>query len=466
MKIDCQLDYRTILANQAQPVHVVLKLTAEKLTSDRSTALAFCAVLDRSGSMEGRPLEYAKEACRTMARHLRKEDWFGLVAFDNEAQTIFPLQQVSGRDDLLNRIKALETRGSTNLTGGWMLGRDELRKAPADVPRRIMLLTDGQLNIGITEPSQVGLVVTGGLETDRVRTTCLGFGSNYAEDLLRQLAKSSGGEFYDADSPEKLPVIFREELQGLQRVTAQNVRVRLKALDFCDALGQLSDYPVTSLPDGRTELALGDLISEEDRVLVLLARALPLPLINGDPVASLEGERFLEVEVVWDEIGEKDIRSCRHEQIIRIVATQNPDEITLNEETVAWIAVQKAGKALDEATRDIDADRVSEGEDKLRQALSALKAYGLDARTADGVRLLEDFLGRLASGRYSIRDRKSNVYASSYSRRASSKKAWTGSAAAAPTFSTISSVEEQLKKPRKKASDTNPASEPPPSTKS
>jgi hypothetical protein len=34
MKIECQLDYRTILANQAQPVHAVLKLTAENLNKE------------------------------------------------------------------------------------------------------------------------------------------------------------------------------------------------------------------------------------------------------------------------------------------------------------------------------------------------------------------------------------------------------------------------------------------------
>jgi Ca-activated chloride channel family protein len=76
MKIDCQLDYQTILTNQAQPVHAVLKLTADKRTSDRKTPLAFCAVLDRSGSMQGTPLEYAKKACETVARHLGKDDWF------------------------------------------------------------------------------------------------------------------------------------------------------------------------------------------------------------------------------------------------------------------------------------------------------------------------------------------------------------------------------------------------------
>ncbi len=277
-----------------------------------------------------------------------------------------------------------------------------------------------------------------------MRTTCLGFGDNYAEDLLRQLAKCSGGEFYDADSPEKLPTIFKEELHGLQQISAQNVRVRLKPLDFCEALGQLSDYPVVSLPDGRIELAIGDLISEEDRVLVLLALALPLPLINGTTVASLEGEKFLELEILWDEIGEKEIKSCRHEQVIRITGTQNPDEIQLNEETVAWIAVQRAGKALDEATKDVDANKIDEAKGKLRQALDALKRYKLDDKAADGIRLLQDFLVRLESGDFTLRDRKTSSYSSAYYRRGSSMKSWSSKAAAKPAFSKMSSVEEQL----------------------
>jgi Ca-activated chloride channel family protein len=445
MKIDCQLDYRTILANQAQPVHAVLQLTAEKRDSDRKNALAFCAVLDRSGSMEGKPLEYARKACEMAARHLNKDDWFSLVIFDDEAQVMFPLQQITRKDDLLARIGAIQTGGSTNLTGGWMLGRDELKKAPKDVPRRVLLLTDGYLNVGITAPPQVERIVAAGLETDRVRTTCLGLGDNYVEDLLRQLAKCSGGDFYDADSPEKLPAIFREELHGLQQISAQNVRVRLKPLDFCEALGQLSDYPVTPLPDGRMELAIGDLISEEDRVLVLLAMALPLPLIDGQPAASLEGEKFLELEILWDEIGDQEIKSCRHEQIIRISGTQNPDEIKLNEETVAWIAVQRAGKALDEATKAVDADKVGEAKTKLRQALDTLHRYKLDTKTADGVRVLEEFLGRIErEGGLNSRSRKLSSYSSAYYSRSSSKKAWTASAATTPAFSTIAPIEKQV----------------------
>jgi Ca-activated chloride channel family protein len=73
MKIDCQLDYQTILRNQAQPVHVVVKLTADCLEHQQRKPLAFSVVLDRSGSMAGKPLEHARKACELIVKNLRVE---------------------------------------------------------------------------------------------------------------------------------------------------------------------------------------------------------------------------------------------------------------------------------------------------------------------------------------------------------------------------------------------------------
>lgn len=448
MKIDCQLDYRTILANQAQAVHAVIRLCAEKLIKTAKPPVAICVVLDRSGSMEGEPFEHAKKACEMVVKHLGKDDLFGLVIFDDQAQCVFPLQAILDKGSVLARIRALQTAGCTNLTAGWMLGRDELKAAPSGVARQIILLSDGLLNRGIIDPIQVGSIVAQGLENDRVRTAALGFGDDYNEDLLRQIAKLSGGDFFDVDTAEKLPIIFREVLQGLQETTAQNIRLRIQPSDFCERLAQLGDYPCITLPDRRIELTLGDLVSEETRALVLLAELLPIPLIGNRPAASLEGEKLLELEILWDEIGETEIKSCRHAQVIRISATQDPDEIKLNEETVAWIAVQRAGKALDEATKAVDADRVEEAKDKLRQALEALRRYKLDSKTADGVKLLQEFLERIErEGGLSARSRKLSAYSSAYYSKPSSKRAWTADAGTTPKFSEKKSVEEQMQQP-------------------
>ena len=200
--------------------------------------------------------------------------------------------------------------------------------------------------------------------------------------------------------------------------------------------------------------------------MVLLMEVLPLPLLNGQPVTSLEGEKLLELEILWDEIGEKDIKSCRHEQVIRVLGTQDANDVKLNEETVAWVAVQRAGKAVDEATKDIDANKVNDAKDKLQQALATLKRYKLDDKAADGIRLLQDFLTRLESGEFTLRDRKEANYSSSYYRRSSSSKPWTV-AGAKPSFSEVPSTEELLEQERDDSGSEPPKKNPktPPSNK-
>ena len=170
-------------------------------------------------------------------------------------------------------------------------------------------------------------LVGAGLEKDAVRTSCLGFGPAYNEDLMAECARITGGQFYDAQSAEKLPAIFAAELEGLQKLVVQNLRVRFKRLDFCEAAMLLGNSPVVNLPDGRQEITVGDLVSGETRVLCFELGVLPLPLVAGQPVCSLEGELLLELEFLFDEIGETSIHSKTVNQIIRIQDTQDPAEV-------------------------------------------------------------------------------------------------------------------------------------------
>src|SRR5258705_435543 len=91
MKINLQLDYQTILANQARPVHFALQFQAGNIATARPKPAAFCLVLDRSGSMAGKPLEQAREATCLAIRNMRRADHFALVLFESTAQVLIPL---------------------------------------------------------------------------------------------------------------------------------------------------------------------------------------------------------------------------------------------------------------------------------------------------------------------------------------------------------------------------------------
>lgn len=406
MKTKLHLDYRKILTAQPQPVHFALEFIADAIANPRSKPAAFCIVLDRSGSMGGPPLEKAKQAIAMAIRNLRQGDLFGLVVFDDAAQVVIPLQKVSSREGMISILQGIIPGGSTNLTGGWMLGRDELKKAPTDTIRRLLVLSDGLLNVGLTDPVQVRQIVGQGLEMDGIRTACLGLGNNYDEKLLSSLAEATNGEFYDADSPDKFPEIFSQELEGLQRLSVQNLRVRVKPLDFCEWVRQMSTCPTVQLPDGRQEFALGDLMSEEQRVLCLEIGVLPLPCISGTPVTTLEGEVLIEVEILCDEISAAGIASRCVRQVVRIQGTQNPAEVTLDETVVPWVAMQKAGQALKSAHDLADRGDLAGAIGVLETTLMFLQKYGTQDKVSEAVQMLAQLRERLQMGGLSVRDRK------------------------------------------------------------
>jgi Ca-activated chloride channel family protein len=422
MKINLLLDHRTILANQAQPVNFALQFRADDITTPRAKPAAFCVVLDRSGSMRGKPLEHAKEATILTIRNMRPGDNFALILFETTAQVLIPLQPCQEKQRLIDLVNNVMVAGSTNLTGGWMLGRDELKKAPGEASRLLLLLSDGLLNVGIIDQAQVRQIVATGLENDAVRTSTLGFGDNYDENLLDALASSTNGRFYDADSSEKLPAIFAEELDGLQKLAVQNLRVRLKRLDFCESFELLSGYPGVDLPDGRKEFAVGDLVSDEERVVCFGLSVFPLPWLAGSPVVSLEGEKLLELEILYDEIGDGGVVSKTNRQIVRIQATPNPQEVTVDETVVRWASMQRAGFSLKQATDQLSGGKPQQARAILEQAILVLSQSGYKGRVEEALQMLNALLSQIDAGSISTRDLKGYMMRQFYARQTSSRR--------------------------------------------
>ncbi len=427
MNIDCRLDYSTILANQGRPVHLAVGFKAPQATSEERRPMAFCVVLDRSGSMAGDPLRNAKAASEIVVRNMRSGDQFALVAFDDSAQVIVPMQTLENKAAALEAIRAIHDLGSTNLTAGWMLGRDELAKTANGTARRVLLLSDGQLNVGVVEPDEVSRIVADGLERSQVRTATLGFGDGYDENLMERLATCSGGNFYDANSADKLPAIFAAELEGLQKTAAQNLRIRFQPGTFCESWKLLAGYHTVALPDGRTEIAAGDLVSEESATVVFQLEVLPLPVLpDGQPAASLDGEELVQLEILWDDLSGPEVKSCVHRQTIRILATQNPDDVKVNVDVIPGVATQRTGMALEEARNAAEAGQAERAMEILKTTVSQLQALGDEGRTAGGIAALERMIQELERfGGLSARSSKGYRYSSSHMRKMKSRAIWT-----------------------------------------
>jgi hypothetical protein len=86
------------------------------------------------------------------------------------------------------------------------------------------------------------------------------------------------------------------------RAGLEKDEIRTSCLGFGggNAWKQYGDYPQVQLPDKRTELALGDLVSGEECYVVLMLEVLPLPLLpDGTLPASLGGQELVALEFAY-----------------------------------------------------------------------------------------------------------------------------------------------------------------------
>lgn len=286
MKPSIKFDRTLVTVLVDEVVHVMLELTAPDATQVERAPLDVVIVLDRSGSMSGAPLESVTAATAHLLRLAGTDDRVAVVAFDGEVQLVLPLAHHEP-DSASRAVRAIQAGGSTNLSGGWLKGLEMLTSAPrADALRRIIVLTDGHANEGITGADQLVPLIKSGYGRG-VTTSCIGFGDGHDERLLAALADGGMGNDYWCAGPDQAAQVFADEFGGLASVVAQNVSVEITPSAAVAAMAVLNEFPITPLADDAVQVALGDAYGGERRKLVAKFHLRPVTTPGPIDVATL-----------------------------------------------------------------------------------------------------------------------------------------------------------------------------------
>lgn len=239
-------------SSRAQSRIIALCITpSDEVQARRPVHLAF--LVDVSGSMEGERLDSVKRTLHVLADALLPTDVITLVPFETRARVALSAVPLSEGSTVRGAINALAAVGGTNLQAALVAAGPAL--ATSKAPDAVVVLTDGQINEGLSRPSELQALATLTLP-DGVPITCLGYGPDHNQDLLQKLAVASRGAYTFVRESEMLPAVTGELLSSAASRVASDCYVTLPPGWTCLEMGaeaRASKYKVGSLVAGKPQ---------------------------------------------------------------------------------------------------------------------------------------------------------------------------------------------------------------------
>ena len=236
-------------------IALIIVAMARPRTVDESTRIKttkgidIVIAIDVSASMLARDLKPNRlEALKVVASKFiqaRPNDRLGLVEYAGESYTKTPL--TSDKNIVLSSLKSIKY--NTTITGGTAIGMglatsvNRLKESRAK-GKVIILLTDGVNNSGFIDPKiaselavEFGIkVYTIGIGSNGMALSPIGILPNGSfqygniqveidEDLLKQIAETTGGKYFRATSNSKLEDIY-EEINKLEKTEIEETKYK------------------------------------------------------------------------------------------------------------------------------------------------------------------------------------------------------------------------------------------------
>lgn len=394
-KLELFTERAKLAAGKQQTIDVLLRITPPELEgSSYRPKLNLSLVVDRSGSMEGVKMHHARVAANYCIDQLLRSDRLSVVIFDDIVDLLIPGQMVEDKRNLKGRVDSITARNSTALHEAWVRGGLEVSKdLDAAAINRVLLITDGQANVGETNNdrivSQAQEVAARG-----VSTTTIGIGEDFNENLLLPMAEAGGGNAWHVEHAEDMSRIFAVELNGLLSQTGHTVTLSIKPAPGVTVADVLNDFEA----DGPGRYKIPNLRSGSPLDIVV---RLQVPAGAGRETAELAqfGLAFIEQESQMPAVVNADLS-------VGFDTEEAVNALPENLEVARAVLLLMNARAREEAIKMMNSHDFAGAQAHIANTAAATQVFYARAASPDVLREVQDlqqvFEGMADRGRDSL----------------------------------------------------------------
>lgn len=186
-------------------------------------------LIDVSGSMNSQDkLPLLKKAFGELVKNLDAKDRISIVTYSGAEKVVLEGCKGSDKDKILKAVEKLDASGSTNGSAGmeraYSIAKDYFIE---DGNNRIIMATDGDLNVGISTTDGI-LEFVEQKRQSGIYISTLGFGTGgYNDSILETIADNGNGAYYFIDSMSEVEKVFGSDLLSTLYTVAQDVKFQI-----------------------------------------------------------------------------------------------------------------------------------------------------------------------------------------------------------------------------------------------
>lgn len=189
-------------------------------------------LVDVSGSMSDRnKLPLVKQTLRILTEQLRDTDSVSIITYASGEKLVLPATYANkeGKEAILRAINQMQAGGATAGEQAIQLAYNEANKHfKKDGINRILLLTDGDFNVGITDFNALKDMVAQKRKSG-ISLSTFGYGvGNYNEHLMEQMADAGDGNYSYIDGVNEAKKVLNRQLSSTLETVAKDVKIQVE----------------------------------------------------------------------------------------------------------------------------------------------------------------------------------------------------------------------------------------------